>query len=368
MRVLFVCTDADIGGAERLLALLGRHWRADDAVKLVVLMRPGSLSQELESAFDEVSYLGFPPTSRNLLGMVRALSREIREFAPDIVSSHLFHADLVTALARTNAPRVSTAHTHGLSADDHALTRLIARAVGALTFRFAAVIPSSDSNEMRKFLSSLGIRRIAPAILNGSELPPSPSFDSKARAFVSLARSHPVKGHATLLAAFRSIASELPEWTLRVIGPGVEAENEVIRSAIASADAEELVKSKRITLEGPTDAPQEALAGAAALVISSLYGETSPLVGAEAAGAGVPVITTRVGNCADFADDPRFVVEPGSANDLAQAMLIFASLSDGERMELSRLARARAERDYDPSRVAAAYRERFAAVIAEWNA
>ena len=323
------------------------------------------MSRELEEAFDEVSYLGFPATSRNLPGMVRALSREIHEFAPDLVSSHLFHADLVTALARSAAPRVSTAHTHGLSANDHPLTRLIARAVGALSFRFAAVIPSSDSDEMLGFLKSLGMRRITPAILNGSELPLAPSFDPRARTFMSIARGHPVKGHVTLFSAFRSIENELPGWTLRAIGPGVEAQNELIQSAIVSADATELLKNGKITLEGPTDAPAKMLSQAAALVISSLYGETSPLIGAEAAAAGIPVITSRVGNCADFVDDPRFAVEPGSIEDLARAMAEYASLSDNEREALSRAARGRAERDYNPARVVAAYRDRFTAVLAE---
>ena len=145
LRILYVSTDADIGGAERLLALLGRHADERDVTRLVVLMSRGSLSAELDAAFDEVVYLNTPTTSRDIFKMVRGLNRNIREFHPDVVSSHLFHADLVTALSNTSAPRTTTVHTHGFGPGDHPLTKVIARAVGLLSRRFAAVIPSSDS-------------------------------------------------------------------------------------------------------------------------------------------------------------------------------------------------------------------------------
>ena len=130
-----------------------------------------------------------------------------------------------------------------------------------------------------------------------------------------------MKGHAVLFSAFRRVADQLPDWKLRAVGPGVDDQQEVMQAAIEAANARELIQSTRITLEGPTMEPQTLLGQASALVISSLYGETSPLIGAEAAGTGIPVITSRVGNCADFADDPRFVVEPGSVSDLALSLI-----------------------------------------------
>lgn len=363
MRILVVCSDADIGGAERLLATLASARRPEDRLALAVLMRPGTLSARLEASFDEVHYLGFPPTSRNLPGMVRALERVARAFGPDVVWSNLFHADIVTALARLQAPRVTTAHTQKLGPQDHPLTRLIARAVGLLSFRFQAVVPTSDSEQMRDFLRSLGMRNVRPAILNTAPLPGAATFRVDARQFLSLARNHPVKGHSVLFQAFAAIAGDHPEWSLAAYGPGVTADDPAMARAIADADADELVRTGRIRLLGPTDRPEDQLSDAAALVISSLYGETFPLVGIEAAGAGVPVITSDLGNCAAFADDRRYAVRPGDVAALATALAAYADAGDAERAALSAAARARSEREYDPRVAYEAYRAVFASLV-----
>lgn len=368
MRILYVCTDADIGGAERLLLALGRHADPRDEVGLVVLMGPGTLSPLLNRAFSHVEYLGFPASSRNLPGMVAALGRAVRRFRPDVISSHLFHADLVTALARVRVPRTTTVHTQALGGAEHPLTRLIARAVGMLSFRFDAVIPVGESDDMRAFLSRLGYRRVESPIINPGEIPDTPLFRPESRRLVSIARSHPVKGHAVLFQAFASVAPALPEWTLACFGPGVVSGDPVMEEALSRPGLRELVAAGRILLGGPVSEPGEVLRDAAALVISSRYGETFPLVGTEAAGAGVPVISTDVGSCAEFVDSPPFLVRAGDSDALARALESYARLSDSERRDLSRRARVRAERSYAPQVVVAAYRSVFERITSSADA
>ncbi|QIM19285.1 glycosyltransferase [Leucobacter coleopterorum] len=136
-------------------------------------------------------------------------------------------------------------------------------------------------------------------------------------------------------------------------------------NVLRESGASELAAAGRITLDGPTSHPNEVLARSSALVISSLYGETSPLVGAEAAGNGVPVITSDIGNCRQFVDDPRFAVPAGDRVALAAAMLNYARMSDAERRALSQSARKRAEKMYSPERVAQSYRAEFAELVSQ---
>ena len=363
MRVLMVCTDAEIGGAERFLVSLANAKSPEDTIGLVVLMQPGSLSSQLEDAFDEVHYLGFAPSSRNLPGMVRGLERAARKFSPDVVSSHLFHADLVTALARLAAPKTTTVHTQGLTKSDHPLTRLIARAVGGLSFRFEAGIPAGAREQMAEFIRSLGMRNVVPPIPNGASIPPQRSFSSGSRILLSLARNHPVKGHQRLFEAFAEVAASAPDWQLHAVGPGVVPGDERMRKAIREAGAESLVSEGRIKLLGPTDHPETALAKASALVISSVYGEAFPVVGAEAAGFGVPVITTDLGSCGEFADDKRFLVPPDDSAALELAFRTYFGMSDTDRDALSSRARERAEREYDPRIAYERYRSVFTHAI-----
>lgn len=364
MRILVVCTDAEIGGAERFLASWGRSRPRHDTVHLVVLMGPGSLSEQLENSFDAVHYLGFPPSSRNLLGMVRSLEGEIQRFQPDVISSHLFHADLVVALARTSIPKISTVHTQKLSTDDHWLTRAIARAVGILSRRFAAVVPASDSSDMARFLADLRMQHVVDPIPNGAQVPSTAAFDASARTFVSIARNHPVKGHRVLFSAFAKIADEAPEWTLEAFGPGVTPEDDAMLAALSDAGALHLVEAGRIRLSGPTANPEAVLSRSAALIISSVYGEAFPIVGAEAAGLGIPVISSDLGSCSEFCDDPQFLVPPNDVPALAAAMRRFVALSEDERSDLSRRARARAEARYHPDVAYARYRQVFERLLA----
>lgn len=363
MRILFVVTDADVGGAERLLATLARSWEKSDVLRLVVVMEPGSLSAELERSFDSVHYLGYSASSRNIVAMVHSLEKEIAAFEPDVISSNLFHADLLTALARTRVPKATTMHTQRLTAEDHPLTRLIARAVGVLSFRFRAVIPVDSSESMRVFLRRLHMRNVVEPIRNSAELAASATFDPHCRVFLSLARNHPVKGHDVLFKAFASVADELPDWSLRAHGPGVQEDDERMTHLIEDAGVSDLVAEGRLSLAGPTSNPAVALEGSAALIISSKYGEAFPVVGAEAAGSGVPVITTDIGSCAGFVDDDRFLVRPDDPSDLARAMREFAHLTDAERGRLSATARSRAEREYDPRVTASRYRDLFVRLI-----
>lgn len=365
MRILVVCTDAEIGGAERFLVSLAQAAPETDTLGLVVLMQPGALSAQLESAFDEVTYLGFPPTSRNLPGMVRGLERAAQAFAPDVVSSHLFHADLVTALARIEAPKTTTVHTQGLTKNDHPLTRLIARAIGVLSFRFSAVIPAGASADMRSFIERLGMRNVTAPIANGATVPLHPTFVPQSRVLLSLARNHPVKGHEHLFAAFAAVAADFPDWKLRAFGPEVTLEDPRMHSHLAAANALELAVVGRIQLNGPTPSPEHELAAASALVISSVYGEAFPIVGAEAAGHGVPVIATDLGSCAEFVDDARFLVPPGDTPALASALRNYMMLTDSERIALSTTARERAELRYHPAVAYAAYRSIFLRIITE---
>lgn len=363
MRILFTCTDAEIGGAERFLASLAEARLEGDRVGLVVLMTRGSMSEQFAAAFDEVHYLDFPPTSRNLPGMVRALRRVIDEFRPDVISSHLFHADLVTALVRTPVPKTSTVHTQGFGPGDHPLTKAIARAVGMLSFRFSAIIPASSSPAMADFIRRMKMKNVVEPIGNGARIPADAPYDASTTVFLSLARNHPVKGHLELFSAFQRVAPSLPEWSLHAYGPGVDPDNTAMRSALEAAGATALQESGRLILHGPTAHPDHVIAEAGALVISSTYGEAFPIIGAEAAGAGLPVITTDVGSCSEFTDDPRLLIEPGNIDALAEAMRVFGTLDIEQREQLSRRARARAEAQYSPRSVYERYRSVFSRIL-----
>lgn len=362
MRILYVLTDAKIGGAETLVETLALRKHPEDTVGLVVLLGRDQLSERLDEAFDNVYYLDFPENSRNLIKMVRRLESVIKRFRPDLIHSNLFHADLVTMLARSGRiPKVTTIHTQGFGPRDHPLTKAIAKVVGLGSFRFKMGIPTPGS---AAFARRLGFRRLAEPIANSANIPDSAVFNPRARAFGSIARFHPVKGHSVLFRAFREVLTDYPEWRLVCTGPGVDAGNSELLTLVEDAGLGEALVNGSLVLNGSTNDVGQVLKDTSVLLISSLYGETFPMVGVEANGAGIPVITTDVGESRVFAFDDSYVVTPNDEVALAAAMKRYAGLSLADRERMSIAVRDRAVTEFDPGKLVARYRAVYQTVLA----
>ncbi len=61
--------------------------------------QPSDLSDRLAEVFDSVDYLGFDRSSNAVPMMVRDLYKVVARFQPDVIHSHLLHADLASAAA-----------------------------------------------------------------------------------------------------------------------------------------------------------------------------------------------------------------------------------------------------------------------------
>lgn len=366
MRVLHFMTDAEVGGAEVMVETHARYRNLGDTYALAVLMDPGSLSPRLERVFDHVTYLGFAPSSRDLLTMIRMLRVAATEFGADVVHSHMFHADLVNALAPLGCTaKVTSVHTQGFGEGVHWMTPLIARLVSHLSWRFDSVVPVDQS--AKNFAQDLGYRRLTDPIENTADFPAQTHYETSSRRFVSIARWHPVKGHRTLLEAAGPVLRS-GGWTLDLIGPGVELSNSEARDAVRDAHVEDLVEAGVIRLLGLAEDIDVVLRDAAALVISSGYGEARPLVGIEALARGVPVISTDVGGCGEFVLEPGLLVAPDSPRELEKALEAFQVLGSTQRQALSERSLSWGREKFDPRSSVARYRAEYLSAISHRRA
>jgi hypothetical protein len=98
-RVLFVVTTLAHGGAERQVLDLARAFRARGVTVAVATLLDGALAAELASLGVPVHRLRM---SRGVADprAVLGLARVVREFRPDVVHSHMVHANLLTRLCR----------------------------------------------------------------------------------------------------------------------------------------------------------------------------------------------------------------------------------------------------------------------------
>jgi glycosyltransferase involved in cell wall biosynthesis len=175
----------------------------------------------------------------------------------------------------------------------------------------------------------------------------------------------PIKDVKMLLRAFAEVSQRLPDVELWIVGPtdeNVDYADECLKLARA-------LRLARVTFTGVKDIrrvyPEIDL-----LVLTSLS-EGQPLVILEAACAGVPTVTTDVGDCralvegrssADRALGPSGIVtRMGDAHATAQAIVRILG-NETMRASMSRAGRERASRFYRESMVIDRYRELYRAL------
>ena len=146
------------------------------------------------------------------------------------------------------------------------------------------------------------------------------------------------KNPARLVRAANAIGAPLDVW-----GDGPE------REALAA------LAGPTVTLRGATDKPEDALADAGLLALSSDT-EQMPLTVLEAMAAGLPVVSTDVGDVASMVSDANRPYVTPLGDDDAYADALATLLEDRARSaRIGAANRAKAEARYGLNRMTAAY-------------
>lgn len=339
--VLFVSTELAVGGAEHqvmelAVRLAGRGW----IVAMVSLKPPRTTLDRLERAGIEVQHLGLDRAGRLPLALFR-LRGMVRRLRPRLVHSHMVHANLLARAARIGSRTlpllVNTSHNDG---EEGAGRRVVMRT----TDRLADVTTHVSESVLHRYVDR-GIVSADRAkwIPNGVDLDRfRRSEEDRVRvrtalgiaddAFVWLAVGglRPVKRHDLLVRAFGSLD---PETALLVAGEGEERAR--LEALLAASPAAE-----RISLLGVRDDPEALMRAADGFVLCS-DSEALPLVLAEAAASGLPIVATDVGGCSELVDDgvSGVLVPSGDAAVLAKAMGSVMRRSSDERLAMGRAGR-----------------------------
>ena len=111
MRILYLLSSLGVGGAEKqALSVAERMARRGHAVAVVVLLP--RLAEEWPTAIPAL-YLDIRKTPISVLAGLHRARRFLREFRPDLVHSHGFHANIFARMFRLAGPRfavLSTVH------------------------------------------------------------------------------------------------------------------------------------------------------------------------------------------------------------------------------------------------------------------
>ncbi|MFN9773696.1 MAG: glycosyltransferase [Burkholderiales bacterium] len=373
MKLAFVITGLSTGGAERMLLKLVTGLRSDIDPDVVSLGGRGDLAGAFESVGVPVLALGM----RGAIDVPRAISRlaaHFRRVRPDVVSTWLYHADLVGGLAARAAGFGAIAWNIRNGSLSRRTTSRATRAVVRLNGRLSGALPETIlccSEAARDYHVALGFDaarfQLIPNGFDLSEFRPDVQarvsvrselgFDPDAPVIGLVARWDPQKDHRSAIDAAGRLLALRPDARFVLAGPGVDDANETLRRWIGATGAAHAFR----LLGGRTDVARLTAAFDVA-TLTSIYGEAFPNVLGEAMACGVPCVATDVGDAACIVGDTGRVVPPADGRALAAAWASLLSMSAPERSALGTLARRRVLERYDLGAVRRRYEGAFEAL------
>lgn len=290
MKVLFAIKALDdiSGGAERVLADItaGLCEKGHEISVLTFDVQGGApfypLHKNIKRICLGIGNVRNRSTVIESIKRIMAMRRSIKHESPDIVVGfmHSMFIPLSFALIGTNIPIIASEHivpTHYKTRRFEFILLLLS------TFFVKKITVPSDvvKKSYPKFLHDKMVS-IANPVHQPNTLCNTKGFTNNRKIILSVGRLDPQKDHKTLIKAFATIATDYPEWDVRIMGDGT------LRGCL-----EELIKKldleNRVFLPGTTTDISSEYQKAHIFALPSLY-ESFGLATAEAMAHGLPVI------------------------------------------------------------------------------
>lgn len=342
LTVLFVITGLGMGGAERVVVDLAERLHARGHRPVIAYLR-GEAIVRPQVADIPVIPIGLEQP-RHLFGALLRLRALVKALRPDVVHSHLVHANLLIRLMRIFTPMrvlVTTAH----NTDEESKIRMWAyRCTNRLAdlstnVSAEAVAAFERDGAMPKGLmqvvhNGIDTRRFAPDPGRRQQLRAQLGAGDGCKLLLVVGRLEPQKDHQNLLNALALLHAERRDWVCLMAGDGAlrpELERQIRESGLDG----------HVRLLGVRRDIPDLLAAADYLVLSSAW-EGFPLVVGEAMACACPVVATNCGGVAEFlgAND-RLLVSPRDSAALSAALRAALDTSEEERMRMGQNCRQR---------------------------
>ena len=366
IRICHVIAGLSVGGAETVLLRLILSQPDSTYHHSVVALTPGgAMRPQFDAAGIPVVELNF---SRAPLGSFFRLIRLLRKSRPAIVHTWLYHADLIGGIAARLAgvgPVVWCVHSTDFTSTRWSRTvllrRLCAFISGAVPRAVVYVARSAQELHVR-----LGYRvRRSAVIPNGfscQQAPPLPEIvrlrpPGPAAIVGWVGRYSPDKDIPCFLNALQLLAGAEPNFAVVMVGSGLDKTNAALIAAIKERSLE-----RHISLLGLRPDVASCLASFNIFCLSS-RSEAFPLVLGEAMAAGLPCVSTDVGDVRLLLGDTGLIVPPEDPAALASALGEMLALPGFARSELGARAAARIRSEYSLASTSRQYRSLYVELL-----
>jgi glycosyltransferase involved in cell wall biosynthesis len=352
---MFLSTSMGMGGADQQLLSAAQELRPrGHEVRIVSLTPLGPMGLKARS-------IGIPTDSLEMRrgvpdprGLVR-LGRMVRAWRPDVLHSHMVHANLMARALRLFVPvpaMVSTIHN---IYEGGALWMTAYRLTNSLVDHVTIVSQAAADRFIREGIVPRERLRVVP---NGVDMAQFRSVAEGAReslrrslglegefVWLAVGRFEIAKDYPNMLRGFARVRERHPGAVLLLVGRGsLQGETEAL--------VRDLGLGGRVRFVGVRNDVPEFMSAADGYVMSSAW-EGMPMVLLEAAAAGLPIVATAVGGNHEVVcgEESGFLVPPRDGDALGAAMLRMMGLSEAERRSMGARGREHVRNTYSLMRV-----------------
>lgn len=332
MKILYVITGLGNGGAERVVCdLANEMFKKGHDVKIVYLTGDALTTpdhKEIELIKVNLNDL------KSLLPTYIRLTKIIRKLRPDVVHSHMVHANILMRLVRVTTPickLICTAHSNN---EGGSLRMLAYRAthhlanvttnvstMAAQTFESLRAVPSEG---MRTIYNGIDLNKFEYNSSARSNINSELTIDESHKLILAVGRFNEAKDYPNLLKAISLLKKEIT-YPFKVVIAGDGELRNLIEDMIGSLGLE-----KEVVLLGRRNDIPELMSAADLFVLPSKY-EGFGLVVAEAMACECLVVATDCGGVAEVLSNSDFLVPPAHAVELKNKMKYALEIEDEDK-------------------------------------
>lgn len=341
MRILFIITGLGVGGAEKVVTSLADEL-SNQGHKLVIAYLKGEALVTPNNKNIQLVNLNLD-TPKNLISSSIKLRKLIIDFKPDVVHSHLVHANILSRLIRIITPipkLISSAH----NINEGSYSRIMAY---RMTDKLADISTNVSQEAVNAFVDQRAVMQGRMINLHNSVSTEEFTFsnptrtrlrdelkvDSNTQLLLAVGRLNEEKDYPNLLTAFSYLLESTIDICLAIVGDGP------LKSELRHLSKLLGIDNKVLFLGIRRDIP--ALMSASDIFVLSSAREGFGLVVAEAMSCKRVVVATDCGGVREVVGNNGFLVPPKNSLALAESIKTALNLTYNEKIKLGDEARKR---------------------------
>lgn len=354
MKVLLVITGLGMGGAEHVVVNLADELvNRGHIVKIAYLTGPALvLPKSPDVEIISINMTG----AKSFLTALLKLRKIVIAFRPDVVHSHMVHANILSRLVRltVNIPKlISTAH----SKNEGGKLRMLAY---RMTDKLADISTNVSEEAVAEFINK---GAAAPgrmiAISNGIDTDKF-KFDDFARSLIrdklgvssinvllAVGRLDHAKDYPNLLDAISLLKKNRQDFKLFIVGDG-PLKKQIMQYS------KELALGNYVEFLGIRSDVKDIMSASDLYVMSSAW-EGMPMVILEAMASQLAIVSTDCGGVKELVKNIGFIVPTGEPKALANSIYNALEMSSEERLLIGIDGRRRVQKEFSLSKSVECY-------------